>query len=146
MQDILFSKVNARKAAGPDNIPRCVIRLCASELTNVTSDIFNLSLTMATVLVCFKSTIIIPVSKKSHSFKFKWLQTSVPHTGSHEVFWESHQETHSKHCTSHPGPITGLINQQRMQYLLPSFVTQYWASSPVDFCTFTAETSHTHNG
>ncbi|KAI3375446.1 hypothetical protein L3Q82_003691 [Scortum barcoo] len=58
-------RVNPRKAAGPDNIPGRVLRVCAPELADVFTSIFNLSLMQATVLTCFKSTTIIPVPKRS---------------------------------------------------------------------------------
>ncbi|KAK2908186.1 hypothetical protein Q8A73_009259 [Channa argus] len=59
-----FSRINARKAPGPDNIPGRVLRDCAAELTNVFTDIFNISLNQAVVPTCFKATTIIPVQKK----------------------------------------------------------------------------------
>ncbi|XP_059842900.1 uncharacterized protein LOC132403518 [Hypanus sabinus] len=58
-------RVNPRKAAGPDNIPGRVLRGCADQLANALSDIFNISLSSATVPTCFKATTIIPVPKKS---------------------------------------------------------------------------------
>ncbi|KAL0153373.1 hypothetical protein M9458_051292 [Cirrhinus mrigala] len=42
-----LSRVNARKAPGPDNIPGRVLRDCAVELTDVFTDIFNISLNQA---------------------------------------------------------------------------------------------------
>ncbi|XP_067337082.1 uncharacterized protein [Channa argus] len=39
-----FSRISARKAPGPDNIPGRVLRDCAAELTNVFKDILNISL------------------------------------------------------------------------------------------------------
>ncbi|KAK2918691.1 hypothetical protein Q8A73_003062 [Channa argus] len=59
-----FSRINARKTPGPDNIPGRVLRDCAAELTNVFTDIFNISLRQAVVPTCFKATTIIPVQKK----------------------------------------------------------------------------------
>lgn len=59
-----FRRINARKAPGPDNIPGCVLRDCAAELTDVFTDIFNISLVQAVVPTCFKATTIIPVPKK----------------------------------------------------------------------------------
>uniref|UniRef100_A0A8C2G3L7 Reverse transcriptase domain-containing protein n=1 Tax=Cyprinus carpio TaxID=7962 RepID=A0A8C2G3L7_CYPCA len=59
-----FSRINARKAPGPDNIPGRVLRDCAAELTDVFTDIFNISLSQAVVPTCFKATTIIPVPKK----------------------------------------------------------------------------------
>uniref|UniRef100_A0A669CU71 Reverse transcriptase domain-containing protein n=1 Tax=Oreochromis niloticus TaxID=8128 RepID=A0A669CU71_ORENI len=56
--------INARKAAGPDNIPGSVLKDCAEELKDVFTDIFNISLRQATVPSCFKTATIIPVPKK----------------------------------------------------------------------------------
>ncbi len=60
-----LSRINARKAPGPDNIPGRVLRDCAVELTDVFTDIFNISLSQAVVPTCFKAITIIPVPKKS---------------------------------------------------------------------------------
>ncbi|KAI4871789.1 hypothetical protein NFI96_020449, partial [Prochilodus magdalenae] len=60
-------RVNPRKAAGPDNIPARVLRECADQLTDVFTDIFNISLGSATVPTCLKATTIIPVPKSSVS-------------------------------------------------------------------------------
>ncbi len=60
-----LSRINAHKAPGPDNIPGRVLRDCAVELTDVFTDIFNISLSQAVVPTCFKATTIIPVPKKS---------------------------------------------------------------------------------
>uniref|UniRef100_A0A8C1GTL4 Reverse transcriptase domain-containing protein n=1 Tax=Cyprinus carpio TaxID=7962 RepID=A0A8C1GTL4_CYPCA len=59
-----LSRIKARKAPGPDNIPGRVLRDCAAELTDVLTDIFNISLSQAVVFTCFKATTIIPVPKK----------------------------------------------------------------------------------
>ncbi len=48
-----LSRINARKAPGPDNIPGRVLRDCAVELTDVFTDIFNISLSQAVVPTCF---------------------------------------------------------------------------------------------
>ncbi|MFY0383420.1 RNA-directed DNA polymerase, partial [Bacillus sp. YIM B13582] len=58
-------RVNPRKSAGPDNIPGRVLRECAEQLADVFTDIFNISLSSATVPSCLKMTTIIPVPKKS---------------------------------------------------------------------------------
>ncbi|KAI4879698.1 hypothetical protein NFI96_007535 [Prochilodus magdalenae] len=58
-------RVNPRKAAGPDNIPGRVLKECADQLTDVFTDIFDISLSSATVPTCLKATTIIPVLKKS---------------------------------------------------------------------------------
>ncbi len=60
-----LEKVNAQKAAGPDNIPGRVLKECADQLAPVLTDIFNISLDQAVVPSCFKTAIIIPVPKKS---------------------------------------------------------------------------------
>ena len=58
-------RVSTRKAAGPDGIPGRVLKACASQLASTFTDIFNLSLAQSTVPVCFKTTTIIPIPKKS---------------------------------------------------------------------------------
>ncbi len=60
-----LSRINPRKAAGPDNIPGRVLKDCAAQLTDVRTDIFNTSLSKAVFPTCLKSTTIIPVPKKS---------------------------------------------------------------------------------
>ncbi len=66
IDDVTVTKtINARKAPAPDNIPGRVLRDCAVELTDVFTDIFNISLSQAVVPTCFKATTIIPVPKKS---------------------------------------------------------------------------------
>ncbi len=59
-----LSRINPRKAAGPDNIPGRVLKDCAEQLTDVLTDIFNTSLSQAVIPTCLKSTTIIPVPKK----------------------------------------------------------------------------------
>ncbi len=58
-------KINSHKAAGPDNIPGRALRACATELADVLTSIFNLSLSQSTVPTCFKTTTIVPLPKKS---------------------------------------------------------------------------------
>ncbi|KAI4901822.1 hypothetical protein NFI96_010215 [Prochilodus magdalenae] len=58
-------RVNPRKAAGPDNFSARVLRECADQLTDVFTDIFNISLSSATIPTCLKATTIIPMPKKS---------------------------------------------------------------------------------
>ncbi|KAK3524971.1 hypothetical protein QTP86_011789 [Hemibagrus guttatus] len=58
-------KTNPQKAAGPDNISGRALMVRSSELADVFTDIYNLSLTRALVPTCFKSTIIIPLPKKN---------------------------------------------------------------------------------
>ena len=52
-------RINPCKAAGPDNIPGRVLRDCAEELTDVLTDIFNISRSQAVVPSCFKETTVI---------------------------------------------------------------------------------------
>ena len=59
-----LSKINIRKAAGPDNIRCRVLKDCAEELKDVFTHIFNASLSQAVVPPYFKATTIIPVTKK----------------------------------------------------------------------------------
>ncbi len=58
-----LSRINPRKAAGPDNIPGRVLKDCAAQLTDVLTDIFNTSLSQAVVPTCLKSTTIIPYQR-----------------------------------------------------------------------------------
>ena len=61
----VLSRVNARKAAGPDGIPGRVLRACTGQLAPVFTDIYNLSLAHAAVPTCPKGTTIILVPKRS---------------------------------------------------------------------------------
>ncbi|KAK7888821.1 hypothetical protein WMY93_024381 [Mugilogobius chulae] len=61
----VLRRINSGKAAGPDNIPGRVLKACSSELADVFMDIFNLSLAQESVPRCFKSTIIVPLPKKT---------------------------------------------------------------------------------
>jgi hypothetical protein len=60
-----FKRVNPRKAAGPDGIPRRALRACADQLVGVFTDIFNQSLSQYAVPTCFKEATIVPVPKKA---------------------------------------------------------------------------------
>ena len=61
----MFQRLNSRKAAGPDNISPCLLKLCADQLSSVFTDIFNVSLSQCKIPHCFKKSTIIPVPKKS---------------------------------------------------------------------------------
>ncbi|KAI2645161.1 RNA-directed DNA polymerase from mobile element jockey [Labeo rohita] len=63
----ILCKINTRKAAGPDGIPGRVLRVCAAELGEVFTNIFNLSLLKCTVPTCLKTSIIVPVPKHAAS-------------------------------------------------------------------------------
>ena len=56
-------KINPRKAAGPDGVPGRVLRDSAHQLSSVMADIFNISLSQATVPTCLKTSTIVPVPK-----------------------------------------------------------------------------------
>lgn len=59
-----LASITPHKAAGPDNIPGCVLKNCAEQLKEVFTDIFNISLKQAVVPTCIKSATIIPVPKR----------------------------------------------------------------------------------
>ncbi len=59
------SKVNIRKAVGPDDIPGRVLKACAFQLAGIFTDIFNLSLSLSVVPSCFKKSTIVPIPKKN---------------------------------------------------------------------------------
>lgn len=56
---------NPRKAAGPDGVVGRILKECADQLTEVFTEIFNLSLSLSHVPLCFKSSTIIPVPKQA---------------------------------------------------------------------------------
>ena len=56
---------NVRKAGCPDGISPATLKHCASQLAPVFTDIFNQSIVLCKVPVCFKSSTIIPVPKNS---------------------------------------------------------------------------------
>ncbi len=60
-----FKRVNIRKAVGPDGIPGSVLKACTFQLARVFTDIFNLSLSLSVVPVCFKKSTIVPIPKKN---------------------------------------------------------------------------------
>ena len=53
---ITFKQINFHKAAGPDELPGCVLRACADQLASVFTDIFNLSMSESVMPACFKQT------------------------------------------------------------------------------------------
>ena len=61
----MFQRLNSRKAAGPDNISPCLLKLCADQLSGVFTDIFNVSLSQCKITRCYKASTIILVPKKS---------------------------------------------------------------------------------
>ena len=60
-----LNRINTRKAPGPDGIRGRALKVCADQLADVLTDIFNLSLLQSVVPACFKETIIVPVPKKT---------------------------------------------------------------------------------
>ena len=59
-----LNQINTRKAPGPDGIPGRALKVCADQLADVFTDIFNLSLLQPVVPACFKEIIIVPVPKR----------------------------------------------------------------------------------
>ncbi len=49
----ILRRVNIHKSVGPDGIPGRVLRACAFQLAGVFTDIFNLSLSLSVVPLCF---------------------------------------------------------------------------------------------
>ena len=60
-----LQKINPCRAAGADGVPGRVLRDCAQQLSSVMADIFNISLSQATVPTCLKTSTIVPVPKAS---------------------------------------------------------------------------------
>ena len=61
----MFQCLNSIKAAGPDNISPCLLKLCADQLSSVFTDIYNVSHSQCKIPHCFKKSTIIPILKKS---------------------------------------------------------------------------------
>ena len=59
----LFTQLNIRNAAGPDNISPSTLKFCAEQLAPIVCEIYNHSLSQCKVPTCFKSPTIIPVTK-----------------------------------------------------------------------------------
>ncbi len=57
--------VNHRKAVGPDGVAGRVLRDCADQLAGVFTKIFNQSLSRFTVPASLKSSVIVPLPKKT---------------------------------------------------------------------------------
>ncbi len=58
-------RIDINKASGPDRVSGRTLRTCADQLAGVFTSIFNLSLQLAVVPTCLKSTTIIPVPKRN---------------------------------------------------------------------------------
>ena len=62
---LLFSKVNKRKAAGPDGIKGKVLKECAEQLAGIFTYIFNMSFACTSIPSIWKTSKIIPIPKKT---------------------------------------------------------------------------------
>ncbi len=63
----LFPPLAMPLAVGPDGIQGRVLRACTFQLAGVFTDIFNLSLSLSVVPLCFKKSTIVPIPKKKKS-------------------------------------------------------------------------------
>ena len=57
----LFTKLNVKKAAGPDRISGKLLKVCASQLCSVFANLFNWSLRECCVPSVWKNSVICPV-------------------------------------------------------------------------------------
>ena len=62
---LVLSRLQERKAAGPDGISPRLLKNCCHELSAILTFIFNWSLRISTVPHVFKKSIIIPVPKRT---------------------------------------------------------------------------------
>ncbi|XP_071831966.1 uncharacterized protein [Apostichopus japonicus] len=62
-----FKRLNERKAAGPDGITPKLLKMCAEQLAEVYTNIFNWSLSLCEVPRSFKDAIIVPEKKRNVS-------------------------------------------------------------------------------
>ena len=76
---VALSRVNAWKAAGLDGVPGGVLRACAVQLTEVWTDIFNLSLAREAVPVGFRTTSIVQGPKHSPAVSLNDYRTHPHH-------------------------------------------------------------------
>ena len=60
-----MSKVNQRKATGPDGISAYILKVFSAQLAPVTTGIFNRSTELCHVPSLWKSSFIVPVPKKA---------------------------------------------------------------------------------
>ena len=65
--DVLESvaAIKANKAAGPDRINGNILKLCKAPLTPILCKIFQQSLDMSHIPVCWKTSEIVPIAKRS---------------------------------------------------------------------------------
>ena len=62
----LFTKLNVKKAAGPDSIRGKLLKVCASQLCSVFANLFNWSLRECCVPSVWKNSAIYPIPKKKN--------------------------------------------------------------------------------
>ena len=62
----MFTKLNVKKAAGPDSISGKLLKVCASQLCSVFANLFNWSLRECCVASVWKNSVICPVPKKKN--------------------------------------------------------------------------------
>lgn len=61
----VLRSINTKKATGHDRVSGKVLKACDDQLAGVFTYIFNLSLTLATIQLCFKISYHYPCSKKA---------------------------------------------------------------------------------
>ena len=62
----MFTKLNVKKAAGPDSISGKLLKVCASQLCSVFANLFNWSLRECCVPSVWKNSVICPIPKKKN--------------------------------------------------------------------------------
>ncbi|MEG7522398.1 MAG: hypothetical protein M3H12_04775, partial [Chromatiales bacterium] len=62
----LFRRQSTRKASGPDNISTSTLKNCADQFSAMFTYIYNSSLQQCRVPVCFKTSTMIPIPKKTN--------------------------------------------------------------------------------
>ncbi len=119
-----LSRINPRKAAGPDNIPGRVLKDCAEQLTDVLTDIFNTSLSQAVIPTCLKSTTNHTGTKKITCVLSKWLPSQSTDSNHNEVLWEASHAQHQNQPPQHTRSASSLHTAQTalrmMQFPPPS--------------------------
>ncbi len=99
-----LSRINPRKAAGPDNIPGRVLKDCAAQLTDVLTDIFNTSLSQAVVPHMSQIHNNHTGTKEITCVLSKWLPSHSTDSNHDEVLWEVSHEQHQKQPPQHTWP------------------------------------------
>jgi len=131
----VLSKLNVSKAYGPDGVPPCVLRECASELSPVLARLFRLCLKTQTFPSSWKHALVQPIPKKgdrSNPSNYR----PIALTSSISKVFESllnnhflkHLETHSLLSDHQYG-----FRKARSTGDLLSYVTHIWATSLRDY-------------